>query len=263
MAGHIPNSLSVDWCTPDLYVECVHKTFGGPPDLDPCSNPHSRVNARRQYMLEHGLDGLVLPWYGASGFMNPPFGKGWWKPAEHQSQCNQIAIDGGYGPPYCACGAERQRQYIWPADRAAKHMALEAEVRQEIHEGKVDLGDMRKVVQARMKTWTKDYTQVDIGDWIERAASAGAAMEQGLIGLLPSYPGTRAWQAHVFPKARRIFFPKGRLHFRLVYTKPDGSVEEKTGPAPMDCAFPLWTNTPYTVKAFEQAFGPHGHIVTP
>jgi hypothetical protein len=249
MAGHIPDSLSVDWCTEDKYVECVHKTFGGPPDLDPCSNPHSRVGARTSYMLPHS-DGLVLPWTGASGFMNPPFGKGWWKLRGCENQV-------------CACmGTCREREYIWPGDRSAK---LEALIRQ----AKEELGthnktpEVEKLAESRFKAWAKDYTLVDIGDWIERAAAAGNAMEQGLIGLLPSYPGTRAWPEHVFPKARRIFFPKGRLHFRLVYTQPDGTTIEKTGPAPMDCAFPLWTHNLYIVHAFEQAFGPHGRVVTP
>jgi hypothetical protein len=262
MAGHIPDSLSVDWCTEDKYVDCVHETFDGTPDLDPCSNPHSRVGAKRQYMLQTGDDGLVDRWIGESGFMNPPFGKGWWKSVEHQPQCNRIAVDGGYGPPYCACGAARRREYIWPADRAAKLEELIAaagvELDLEPFQDKV-----KKLAEARFKKWAANYTLVDIGDWIERAAGYGDTMEQGVVGLIPSYPGTRAWQEHVFPKARRIFFPKGRLHFRLVYTQPDGSTVEKTGPAPMDCAFPLWTHNLYIVHAFEQAFGKFGRVVTP
>ena len=249
MAGHIPDSLSVDWCTEDKYVECVHKTFGGPPDLDPCSNPHSRVGARRQYMLPYH-DGLVEDWDGGSGFMNPPFGKGWWKLRGCENKV-------------CACSGDcKKRDYIWPADRAAKLKQFEEQAGQEL-----DLepwqDKVKKLAETKFKAWAKDYTLVDIGDWIALAAAYGPVMEQGVIGLLPSYPGTKAWQEHVFPKARRIFFPKGRLHFRLVYTLDDGRTIEKTGPAPMDCAFPLWTNNLYMVHEFEKAFGPHGRIVTP
>ncbi len=33
-------------------------------DLDVCSNPRSHILARKTYMLEHGQDGLSLPWDG-------------------------------------------------------------------------------------------------------------------------------------------------------------------------------------------------------
>src|SRR5690348_14824116 len=75
MAGHIPDSLSVDWCTPDKIVTPIHKVFGGPPALDPCSNPFSHIKATTEFRLDLGNDGLVDPWDGDTIFVNPPFGK--------------------------------------------------------------------------------------------------------------------------------------------------------------------------------------------
>jgi hypothetical protein len=262
MAGHIPDSLSVDWCTEDKYIACVHETFEGPPETDPCSNPHSRVRAKHEFMLQNGRDGLLESWGKRSAFMNPPFGKGWWKSKPHQSQCNGLLVDGGFGPPYCACGAGRQREYIWPADRAAKAGEFLTQA-QAVTGMPPSAPKTVKLAEALFKAWAKDYTLVDIGDWIERAADFGDYMSDGVVGLIPGYPGTKAWQDHVWPRAKRVFFPRGRLHFRLVYTHPDGTVEEKTGPAPMDCAFPLWTCNLYVVHAFEQAFGKFGRVVTP
>jgi hypothetical protein len=73
MAGHIATAARVDWNTPPDIVAAVHQVFGGPPDLDPCSNPSSLVNARRNVMLPE--DGLTFPWEGKV-YVNPPYGKG-------------------------------------------------------------------------------------------------------------------------------------------------------------------------------------------
>lgn len=76
MAGHIADSASVDWCTPDWIVEGVRETFDGSPDLDPCSNQWSRVGAKVEYMLpEH--DGLEDGWGYKTIYVNPPFGVGY------------------------------------------------------------------------------------------------------------------------------------------------------------------------------------------
>jgi hypothetical protein len=46
----------------------------GRPDLDPASNPDSQVNAREDYQVERGEDGLARPWSGRV-FLNPPYSK--------------------------------------------------------------------------------------------------------------------------------------------------------------------------------------------
>ena len=54
-------------CTPrDLALDL------GSFDTDPCSNPRSHVQATHRYMLEHGQDGLALPWFG-SVYCNGPY----------------------------------------------------------------------------------------------------------------------------------------------------------------------------------------------
>jgi hypothetical protein len=236
MSGYIPDSISVNWCTPDEVVEAVHETFEGPPDIDPCSNKHSRIRAKVEFSLENGYDGLVDRWPGLTAYINHPFGKGWWRPRPHQPQCNQIEVR--HGPPYCACGSARRRDYIWPADR--KNLTKEQ---------------------------LKQYKPVGPIDWLKRAADFGLEAKDppaASIGLTPAYPGTKAFQTQIWKRATRVFFPEGRLHFRLVHELPDGSMVEKKGPAPMDCCLPLWTRSLDVVERFEKAFRKlGGHIVTP
>ncbi len=72
--GHIAPASRIDWCTPPEIYEPVQKFFGQI-DLDPCSNPQSRVPALNKFMLEEGNDGLFSEWYGKV-YCNPPFGRG-------------------------------------------------------------------------------------------------------------------------------------------------------------------------------------------
>jgi len=61
-AGRTVNSQSVDWCTPQKYV-----------DLDPCSNQWSIVAAETEYSLpEH--NGLKESWDFPTIYVNPPYG---------------------------------------------------------------------------------------------------------------------------------------------------------------------------------------------
>lgn len=244
MAGHIPDSLSVDWCTPDKVIVPLHEFFGGAPALDPCSNPHSHVGAAQEWTLEKGNDGLVQPWNAPTIFCNPPFGKGWWRPLPHQPQCNKIVVDGGAGPPYCACGAERRREYMWPAERKALMESVKA-------------GTLTK---AQLKALLDEYTTVSIADWIKLCADAGTApaVTREVVGLIPAYPGTKAFQDHVWKRARAVFFPRGRLHFRLVYQTTEGPYEI-SGPAPMDCCMPYWGH--HYVNKFKAVFEPLGKVV--
>jgi site-specific DNA-methyltransferase (adenine-specific) len=71
MAGHIPDSKSVDWCTPEKIWGPVDHFFGGI-DLDPCSNQNSTVPAQTHICLPD--DGLEISWFGKT-YVNPPYGK--------------------------------------------------------------------------------------------------------------------------------------------------------------------------------------------
>jgi hypothetical protein len=235
MAGYTADALSADWCTPDWVIDIVHEVFGDSPDLDPCSNPYSRVKAKTEFTLEKGNDGLVDDWgFARTIYVNPPFGKGWWK-----------ANNTG------------RRDYIWPSNR---NIQLEGLTAKYTLQGVLG-AEQKALVKKDFNAWIKPYTKVDIGDWIKRSADYGSDRydcARSVIGLIPAYPGTGAWQKHVWPRARAVFFPKGRLHFRLVYLQPDGSTVEKTGPAPMDCALPLWGLD--HVHKFHKLFSKRGHV---
>lgn len=72
-AGRTVNSQSVDWCTPQKYVDAVKRVFGGRIALDPCSNEWSIVAADMEYSLpEH--DGLRESWDFPTIYINPPYG---------------------------------------------------------------------------------------------------------------------------------------------------------------------------------------------
>jgi hypothetical protein len=59
---------SDDWCTPPEVTEKLTEFFGGPVDVDPCSNASSIVHARKTYTS----GGLLLPW-GRTTYENPPY----------------------------------------------------------------------------------------------------------------------------------------------------------------------------------------------
>jgi hypothetical protein len=59
---------SDDWCTPPEVTEKLAEFFGGPVDVDPCSNANSIVQARKTY----ASGGLHLPW-GRTTYENPPY----------------------------------------------------------------------------------------------------------------------------------------------------------------------------------------------
>ena len=68
------NSSSQDWCTPPRYIDAIRDFFGGTIELDPCSNPHSMVNAEIEYLLPE-KDGLAEMWNYSTIFVNPPYGR--------------------------------------------------------------------------------------------------------------------------------------------------------------------------------------------
>lgn len=63
--------------TPLWLVEKALHFFGGPPDLDPCSNEWSRMPARISHWLSDGEDGLARPWKGRTLWLNPPYSDPW------------------------------------------------------------------------------------------------------------------------------------------------------------------------------------------
>ena len=60
--------------TPVNFLELVKRL--GEIGLDPCSNPHSLVGARRSLSLENGDNGLTEAWDDQGlVFVNPPYGR--------------------------------------------------------------------------------------------------------------------------------------------------------------------------------------------
>lgn len=51
-------SDSDSWCSPPEIADPLAQLFGGPVDIDPCSNDRSVIRARKAYTT----GGLVLPW---------------------------------------------------------------------------------------------------------------------------------------------------------------------------------------------------------
>lgn len=73
-AGRNINSKSKDWCTPRKYVDAVKEVFGGEISLDPCSNNHSIVGAKVEYVLPQ-KNGLSESWEFSTIYVNPPYGR--------------------------------------------------------------------------------------------------------------------------------------------------------------------------------------------
>jgi len=182
-------------------------------------------------MLDNGNDGLIQQWNYNTIFVNCPYGKGWY-----------FLDDNG------------KRNYIWPADRRQMQDLLDNASTDPASHPNIDVKALRKLL--------KSLVQVNIGTWIERCADAGEA-GSSVIGLIPAYPGTKAWHKDVWPRAKAVCFPKGRLHFRLVsiHTMPDGTTRlvENNGPAPMDVALLLWGDK--HIAEFKDVFDSIGKVV--
>lgn len=66
---------SDNWCTSRKFLDPLERFNGGPPGMDPCSNPASIVGARIElYGAESNGCGLALPWItDGLVFVNPPY----------------------------------------------------------------------------------------------------------------------------------------------------------------------------------------------
>ena len=65
------------WCSPVKVRDAVWQFNGGPPRLDPASNPNSIMGAEIEWFGPHvgGTNGLLMPWHLCGGlvFDNPPY----------------------------------------------------------------------------------------------------------------------------------------------------------------------------------------------
>ena len=74
------------WNTPVEFVGDVIKFFGGPVDLDPCSNDSDNRNVPAKNVYTEETNGLAHDWIADSVFMNHPYSnsKEWVPYAAHQ-----------------------------------------------------------------------------------------------------------------------------------------------------------------------------------
>ena len=77
------------WNTPVEFVGDVVKFFGGPVDLDPCSNDAENPNVPAKSVYTEETNGIAHPWIADSVFMNHPYSnsKEWVPYAAHQYEC--------------------------------------------------------------------------------------------------------------------------------------------------------------------------------
>ena len=72
-AGRQTITNNKDWCTPKKLVDAIRQVWGGNIDLDPCSNIHSVVEAKTEFLLPE-IDGLFEEWSYPTVYVNPPYG---------------------------------------------------------------------------------------------------------------------------------------------------------------------------------------------
>ena len=83
--GHLATSDS--WCSPPAIADPLAEFFGGPVDLDPCSNDRSIIQA----VVTYYTGGLILPWRGTV-YQNDPYSKAtvWTDKAISEMACGNV-----------------------------------------------------------------------------------------------------------------------------------------------------------------------------
>jgi hypothetical protein len=181
LPDHINPAESVDWCTPPRIVEPVHEFFGGPPDLDPCSNSNSIVQATVSFALpEH--DGLVRSWdingRHTKVYVNPPFGR---------------------------CYLRSDRMVVYSSKQWTRGRKLFREWEKGGKSGPLPEACISDVDAAR-------FTSTSVHDWVKAAAYFYRHMTENLM-LLPASVDTSTWQETAFPTATVVCWIKGRITF--------------------------------------------------
>lgn len=95
--GYIPTVKNHSWCTPEWILAACRAVFHVKQiDLDPCSNAVSIVNAKTEWRLTDGVNGLERDWSPFSSiFVNPPYGQA----HLHGTECREWdpATQGSWG----------------------------------------------------------------------------------------------------------------------------------------------------------------------
>lgn len=72
--GKIEFKLTVEWQTPDEYLEAARELMGGI-DIDPASSDRSQERIKAKVYYTKATNGLDKPWYGRM-WANPPYDTG-------------------------------------------------------------------------------------------------------------------------------------------------------------------------------------------
>jgi len=86
-----------DWETPDALIDVLRREFGAF-GLDPCANAENK-KACDWYGPGSDLgqeDGLAVPWFGGSAYVNPPYGRGviekWVEKCYFEVACGRVEL---------------------------------------------------------------------------------------------------------------------------------------------------------------------------
>lgn len=79
--AHFAQNATDDWGTPQFLIDCMHRFFNGPPDLDPASSErHNRRVKAKTFLGLPDVDPVYgIPtseWSAKKVFCNPPSGRG-------------------------------------------------------------------------------------------------------------------------------------------------------------------------------------------
>lgn len=173
-AGKVEKSGSVAWCTPPEVRDFCWEVYGGPPQLDPASNPGSIMGAQENWYFPE-RDGLDDPWgtrpatdqVGKTVWLNEPFGTTW---------------------------RRRSDGLVFSPKELEKFYNLKGKALYE-------------------KATAEGFKRSVIGDWTKLALRNRGDLLSTTLCILPAAPETSHWHRDIWSMANRILWPKGRISY--------------------------------------------------